>query len=73
MNEAREVLEALDKEGKLGTKNEDIIIIMAPYYASKRIAKLTGNKSGLDVAFNEQTRALREVVPERLLKEIFSL
>lgn len=67
------VLSDLDKEGKLGKLTEEIIAIMAPYYAKKRIAKMTGDRSGLSEAFDKQTEALRQKLPSKLLKEVFHL
>jgi hypothetical protein len=73
LEEAGYVLRDLDKEGKLDYLKDELVEIMAPYYATKRITKKTGDKSCVLQAFNDQTVALQGKVPEKLMKEIFFL
>lgn len=68
------VLKSLDKEGKLDDFKEAVIHVMASYYAKKRIAKATGDMSGLEAAFEEQTKQLQSMkLPDGILKEVFGL
>ncbi len=68
LEETNNVLDALDKEGQLGPYRENIIPVMAPYYATKRIARENGDMHNLKAAFDEQTEELRAVLPDELLK-----